>query len=202
MIIHQFSLPHLYSFSLKCWENVLFELRSERDKHTIVAAACMLWISCWPTRKRMKICTKCQTSLVLWIKNSYHRFENNTSLLFCPQNADVKQDLNALKKAQEVGTVWYTYFHGGGGISVAKLLRHFPKVWNLLGEFCTEAKKSTQFPKFIPALNQCWSLPGIMVISCLANIVQKGGGMFYLGLGYPKVRKKRSSVSTFLQPIV
>ena len=25
----QFSLPHLYIFSLKCWENVLFELRDE-----------------------------------------------------------------------------------------------------------------------------------------------------------------------------
>ena len=28
---YKFSLPHLYIFSLKGWENVLFELRSERD---------------------------------------------------------------------------------------------------------------------------------------------------------------------------
>ena len=30
-----FSLPHLYIFSLKCWENVLFELRSERTNLVI-----------------------------------------------------------------------------------------------------------------------------------------------------------------------
>ena len=30
MIIHQFSLTHLYVFSVKGWENVLFELRSDR----------------------------------------------------------------------------------------------------------------------------------------------------------------------------
>ena len=27
---YQFSLPNLYAFSLQCWENVLFDLRSER----------------------------------------------------------------------------------------------------------------------------------------------------------------------------
>ena len=30
---HQFSLPHLYIFSLEGWENVLFELESEGLKH-------------------------------------------------------------------------------------------------------------------------------------------------------------------------
>ena len=46
------------------------------------------------------------------------------------------------------------------------------------------------------------TLSGTMVISCLVNIVQGGGGMFYLGLGYSKIRQKRSSVSSVLQPIV
>ena len=31
-LYYQFSLPHLYIFSLRGWENVLFELRSERVK--------------------------------------------------------------------------------------------------------------------------------------------------------------------------
>ena len=31
---------------------------------------------------------------------------------------------------------------------------------------------------------------GTMVISYLANIVQGGGGMFYLGLGYSKICQK------------
>ena len=34
-----------------------------------------------------------------------------------------------------------------------------------------------------------------MVISYLANIVQGGGGMFYLGLGYPQIRQKTRQVS-------
>ena len=42
-----------------------------------------------------------------------------------------------------------------------------------------------------------------MVISCLVNIVQGGGGgKFYLGLGCSKIRQKRSSVSLLLKPIV
>ena len=49
---------------------------------------------------------------------------------------------------------------------------------------------------------------GTMIISCLVNIVQGGegrgggGGMFYLVFEYSKIRQKRSSVSSVLQPIV
>ena len=43
---------------------------------------------------------------------------------------------------------------------------------------------------------------GTMVISCLVNIVQGGGGMFYLVFGYMKIRQKRSIVSSALQLIV
>ena len=46
------------------------------------------------------------------------------------------------------------------------------------------------------------TLPSIMVISYMANIVQGAGGLFYLGLGYPKIHKKQPSVPTVLQPIL
>ena len=64
--------------------------------------------------------------------------------------------------------------------------------------------KKIPFAKFPPAPPQSMliTLSGTMVISCLVNIVQGGGGMFYLGLGYSKIRQKRSSVSLILQPIV
>ena len=46
------------------------------------------------------------------------------------------------------------------------------------------------------------TLSGTMVISCLVNIVQGGGGgKFYIGLGCSKIRQKRSSVSLLLKPI-
>ena len=65
--------------------------------------------------------------------------------------------------------------------------------------------KKIPFAKFPPApQSMLITLSGTMVISCLVNIVQGGGGggMFYLGLGYSKIRQKRSSVLLILQPIV
>ena len=48
------------------------------------------------------------------------------------------------------------------------------------------------------------TLSGTMIISCLVNIVQGGGGggVFYLVFEYSKIRQKRSSVSSVLQPLV
>ena len=40
------------------------------------------------------------------------------------------------------------------------------------------------------------TLSGTMVILCLANIMQGGGGMVYLGLVYSKILQKRSSFAT------
>ena len=47
------------------------------------------------------------------------------------------------------------------------------------------------FAQFTPAPQTMLITPsGTMVISHLANIVQGGRGMFYLGLGYSKIRQK------------
>ena len=42
----------------------------------------------------------------------------------------------------------------------------------------------------LPPESMLITLSVTMVISCLANIVQGGGEMFYLGLGYSKIRQK------------
>ena len=63
--------------------------------------------------------------------------------------------------------------------------------------------KKITFAKFPPSpQSMLITLSGTMVISCLVNIVQGGGGKFYLGLGCSKIRQKRSSVSLLLKPIV
>ena len=56
--------------------------------------------------------------------------------------------------------------------------------------------KKIPFAKFPPSpQSMLITLSGTMVISCLDNILQGGG------LGYSKIRQKRSSVSLILQSI-
>ena len=67
--------------------------------------------------------------------------------------------------------------------------------------------KIYRFPNYpLPSKSMLITLSGTMIISCLVNIVQGGGkgggGMFYLVFEYSKIRQKRSSVSSVLQPIV
>ena len=74
---------------------------------------------------------------------------------------------------------------------VAKLVIHSAKFWNLLDELHTRAKKYAVCPIYPrPPKSMLITPSGTMVISYLANIVQGGGGMFYLGLGYLKIRQK------------
>ena len=55
-------------------------------------------------------------------------------------------------------------------------MTHSAKFWNFLDERRTTAKKMT-FAKFPPApQSMLITLSGTMVISCLVNIVQGGGG--------------------------
>ena len=63
-------------------------------------------------------------------------------------------------------------------------------------------KKEENMPlsQFTPALRI--NVDHSLVVSYLANIVQGEGGMFYLGFGYSKIRQKRSTVSSVLQPTV
>ena len=52
-------------------------------------------------------------------------------------------------------------------------------------------QKICRLPNFpLPPKSMLITLSGTMVISYLANIVQGGGGMFYLGLGYFKIHQK------------
>ena len=86
--------------------------------------------------------------------------------------------------------------------SVAKLVTHSAKFWNLLDERCTTAKKNTVC-QISPPPNQCWSLfPALWSLRVWSTLCRGEGGMFYLGLGYSKIRQTRSSVSLILQPIV
>ena len=56
---------------------------------------------------------------------------------------------------------------------------------------------------FAPPPNQCWSLfPALWSFRVWSTLCRGKGGMFYLRLGYSKIRQKRSSVSSVLQPIV
>ena len=61
--------------------------------------------------------------------------------------------------------------------SVAKLMTHSAKFWNLLDERRTTAKENTICqisPR--PPQSMLITLSGTMVISCLVNLVQGGGG--------------------------
>ena len=61
--------------------------------------------------------------------------------------------------------------------SVAKLVTHSVKFWNFLDERRTTAKKKCRLPNFPPPpQSMLITLSGTMVISCLVNIVQGGGG--------------------------
>ena len=87
--------------------------------------------------------------------------------------------------------------------SVAKLVTHSAKFWNLLDERRTTAKRNTvcQISPLPP--NQCWSLfPALWSFRVLSTLCRGEGGKFYLALGCSKIRQKRSSVSLILQPIV
>ena len=63
--------------------------------------------------------------------------------------------------------------------SVAKLMTHSAKFWNLLDECHTTAKENTGCqisPPPPPPQSLLITLSGTMVTSCLVNIVQGGGG--------------------------
>ena len=89
--------------------------------------------------------------------------------------------------------------------SVAKLVTHSAKFWNFLDERRTTAKK-IPFAKFPPAprinVDHSFHHYGHFVSGQHCAGGRGEGGKFYLGLGYSKIRHKRSSVSLILQPIV
>ena len=86
--------------------------------------------------------------------------------------------------------------------SVAKLATHSPKFWNFLDERRTTAKKNTVCQISPRPPNQCWSLFPALWSFRVWSTLCRGRGKFYLGLEYSKIRHKRSSVSSILQPTV